>query len=260
MRHGKVNNPANKDSIMKSNSSKDTLFANPHNQLVDFAFTDAVADVFPDMIRRSVPGYDAVIALLGVIARQYIQPDSHVYDLGCSLGASTLSMCQQVQDSSVQFIGVDNSVAMTQRCKKVLQRHAPSANIVIHCADIETIDINNASLVVINFTLQFLPESQRLILLKKVYAGLRKGGALVLSEKLSFPTQIEQDQYTLLHYEFKRANGYSELEISQKRSALDQVMIPDRLETHFERLKQAGFSDVSQWFQSFNFASLLAIK
>ena len=245
---------------MKQDTAKDALFSTPQSQLVDFAFTDAVADVFPDMIRRSVPGYDAVISLLGVIARQYIQPDSRVYDLGSSLGASTLSMAQQVRDRRVDFICVDNSSAMTQRCEKVLQRHIPNTNVSIQCDDIQNVTVKDASLVVINFTLQFLPKEQRLDLLKKIYAGLRSGGALIVSEKLKFADDLEQQQLTELHYEFKRANGYSELEISQKRSALDNVLFPDTREEHIERLQQAGFEQVSSWFQSFNFASLLAVK
>jgi len=245
---------------MKQDTSKDTIFSAPQTQLVDFAFNDAVADVFPDMIRRSVPGYDAVISLLGVIARQYIQPQSHVYDLGSSLGASTLSIAQQLRDPSVKFICVDNSVSMTQRCEKILQRHIPNTDISILCDDIQNIAIENASLVVINFTLQFLPKEQRLALLKKIYAGLQTGGALIVSEKLKFDDDIEQQQLTELHYQFKRANGYSELEISQKRSALDNVLIPDTLKEHTERLHHAGFNQVFPWFQSFNFASLLAIK
>ena len=245
---------------MKQKSSKDDLFSTPQSQLVDFAFTDAVADVFPDMIRRSVPGYDAIISLLGVLARQYIQPNTRVYDLGSSLGASTLSMAQQVRDRPVEFICVDNSSAMTQRCKQVLQRHIPNASVSIHCNDIQAIDIDNASLVIINFTLQFLPKEQRLALLEKIHAGLRSGGALVLSEKLKFDNKAEQQRLTELHYEFKRANGYSELEISQKRSALDNVLIPDTLDEHYKRLTAAGFKNISQWFQSLNFASLLAIK
>lgn len=245
---------------MKQNSSKDALFSTPQPQLVDFTFNDAVADVFPDMIRRSVPGYDAIISLLGVIARQYIQPNSRVYDLGSSLGAATLSMAQQVRDNSVAFICIDNSAAMTQRCEKVLQRHIPHANLSIQCDDIQATPIENASVVVINFTLQFLPKNQRLALLKKVYDGLQTGGVLVVSEKLKFDNEETQQQLTELHYQFKRANGYSELEISQKRSALDNVLLPDTLEQHENRLKKAGFEEISTWFQSFNFASLLAIK
>lgn len=245
---------------MKHTSAKDALFSTPQSQLVDFAFTDAVADVFPDMIRRSVPGYDAVISLLGVIARHYIQTDSRVYDLGSSLGASTLSMAQQVRDRHVDFICVDNSPAMTQRCEKILRRHIPNATVSIQCDDIQNIAIENASLVVINFTLQFLPPEQRLNLLKKIYAGLRPEGALVVSEKLKFDNTAEQQQLTKLHYEFKRANGYSELEISQKRSALENVLFPDTQAEHIKRLRQAGFNQVSTWFQSFNFASLLAVK
>jgi len=240
--------------------SKDDLFAKPQPQLVDFAFTDAVADVFPDMIRRSVPGYDTVIALLGVLARQYAQAGSRVYDLGSSLGAATLSMAQQLRDRPIDFICVDNSSAMTQRCQQVLKRHIPNASVSVICDDIQSITIENASLVVINFTLQFLAPEQRLGLLQHIYSGLRSGGALVLSEKLEFTDKAKQQQFTDLHYEFKRANGYSELEISQKRSALENVLIPDSLEVHKKRLTQAGFQQVSQWFQCLNFASFLAVK
>jgi tRNA (cmo5U34)-methyltransferase len=242
-------------------NKKDVLFAKPHSPLVDFAFSDAVADVFPDMIRRSVPGYDAVIALLGVIAAQYVQDNSRVYDLGTSLGASTLAIYPKIQQHhKVEFICVDNSDAMIQRCRINLQPHMPKSRLNLQCADIEAIPIENASFVMINFTLQFLPPAQRLALLKKVYAGLRSGAALVISEKLSFDNQDKQQQYTQLHHHFKRANGYSDLEISQKRAALDNVLIPDTLDEHIQRLETAGFTQISQWFQSFNFASLLAIK
>jgi tRNA (cmo5U34)-methyltransferase len=228
--------------------------------LVDFAFTDAVADVFPDMIRRSVPGYDALISLLGVLADQYVQENSRVYDLGSSLGASTLAIYPHVKERQVEFICVDNSAAMTQRCKTLLQQYIPAANVKLQCANIETTSITNASLVIINFTLQFLPQAQRLNLLKKVYVGMHSGAALVLSEKLQFADPVQQQQYTELHHQFKRANGYSDLEISQKRAALEQVLIPDTLEEHTQRLEAAGFKQISIWFQSLNFISLLAIK
>jgi tRNA (cmo5U34)-methyltransferase len=83
---------------------------------------------------------------------------------------------------------------------------------------------------------------------------------LILSEKIKFADTAEQTLLTDLHLAFKRANGYSELEISQKRSALENVLIPDTLETHQARLQQAGFAQSLQWFQGMNFISLLAVK
>ena len=239
---------------------RDTVYALPQGQLVDFAFTDAVADVFPDMIRRSVPGYEAIISLLGVIARRYVQADSRVYDLGCSLGAATLSMASQVRQTGAHFVCVDNSSAMTSRCQQILQRHLPAEQFSLICDDIQSVKLENASVVVLNFTLQFLKPAERLAMLRSIYEGLRPGGVLVLSEKLVAADAGEQDLLNELHLAFKRANGYSELEISQKRSALENVLIPDTLEQHKARLQEAGFTQVVQWFQGFNFASLLAVK
>lgn len=239
---------------------RDTLYALPQAQLVDFAFNEAVADVFPDMIRRSVPGYETVIAMLGVIARCYARPQSRIYDLGCSLGAATLSMASQLRDTDVHFVCVDNSAAMTSRCEQILQRHLRAAQFEVVCDAIQAIALEQASVVVLNFTLQFLKPTERLAMLRNIYSGLQSGGVLVLAEKLAFADADEQALLTALHVEFKRANGYSELEISQKRSALEQVLIPDTLEQHRERLYAAGFKQVIQWFQGFNFAAFLAVK
>lgn len=240
--------------------SHDSIYALPQTQLVDFAFNETVADVFPDMIRRSVPGYETVISLLGVIAKQYAQADTRIYDLGSSLGAATLSMASQLRDTSVEFICVDNSTAMTARCEQVLQRHLPQHDYQVLCDDIQAIELSNASVVVLNFTLQFLKPAERLAMLQRIYAGLAPGGVLVLAEKLCFANQQEQALLTELHLAFKRANGYSELEISQKRSALENVLIPDTQEQHIARLQQAGFSQIVNWFQGLNFAALLAVK
>jgi tRNA (cmo5U34)-methyltransferase len=240
-------------------TEKDTLFNNPQ-QVVNFAFDDAVADVFPDMIRRSVPGYETVISLLGVLAQQYAQANTNVYDLGCSLGAATLSMHRQTRTLNLKHICVDNSEAMVKRCDSRLTRHMPETDLTIICDNIEDIEIKQASMVVVNFTLQFLAPDARLALLKKTYQGLLPNGILVLSEKLVFENDDENQLQIGWHHTFKSANGYSDLEISQKRAAIENVMIPDTLEKHHQRLQQAGFENSYQWFQSFNFASLIAIK
>jgi len=239
--------------------NQDKLFANPQ-QVVDFAFDDAVADVFPDMIRRSVPGYETVISLLGVLAKQYAKENTSIYDLGSSLGAATLSMHRQTRGLNLEHICVDNSQAMVKRCQSRLERHMPDANLQVLCENIEDAEIKNASLVVVNFTLQFLSPESREELINKIYAGLISGGILVLSEKLVFENNQENELQVGWHHTFKSANGYSDLEISQKRAAIENVMIPDSFETHQKRLNDAGFEQTYQWFQSFNFASLIAIK
>jgi len=238
---------------------QDKIFAK-QQQVVDFAFDDTVADVFPDMIRRSVPGYDAIISLLGVLATEFAQDNSRIYDLGCSLGAATLAMHSQTRSLDIEHICIDNSEAMVKRCQSRLARHMPDANLSIRCENIETAKINKASLVVINFTLQFLTPDSRLALLKKVYDALLPGGALVLSEKLIFENSLENQNQIDWHHTFKRSNGYSDMEVSQKRMALENVLIPDSLEQHQARLQESGFETSYQWFQAFNFVSLVAVK
>lgn len=228
--------------------------------IVDFAFDENVAKVFPDMIRRSVPGYETIIALTGLLAEQYAQPDTHCYDLGCSLGAATLAMHRRIQQPGCRIIAVDNAEAMTRRCQQHVHEAGKGVDVEVICADIQDVAIHNASVVVLNFTLQFIAPAARLALMQHIYNGMRPGGALLLSEKIIFSDAAEQQRMEALHIAFKKANGYSDLEISQKRTALENVLIPDTLEQHQERLRSAGFRSVDLWFRCINFVSLLALK
>jgi tRNA (cmo5U34)-methyltransferase len=239
---------------------KDQIYARPHDMIVDFRFDEQVAAVFPDMIRRSVPGYDTIIPLLGLFAERYVQAHSKVYDLGCSLGAASLAMRRYITKPGCCIIAVDNAEAMVTQCRANLAKDVSSVAVTVQCADIRNIEFVNASLVVINFTLQFIAPEQRQILLDKIYQGLNPGGALVIADKIVFEHNAQQQFEEAMHLQFKKANGYSELEISQKRTALEKVLIPDTLETHLQRLQQAGFSQAYPWFQCFNFAALCAIK
>lgn len=241
-------------------SQRDAIYAQPQEQVVDFAFTPAVADVFPDMIRRSVPGYESIISSLAVIGQDYIQPNTAIYDLGCSLGASTLALASRAPIEGVNYVCVDSSQAMVERCEQIMQRHLPRRDVSVQCADIRSLELQPASVIVLNFTLQFLPREDREALLQKLYQALVPNGVLILSEKLSFSSNDEQTLQTDLHLAFKRANGYSELEISQKRTALENVMLLDTADTHIKRLKSLGFQQVIQWYQCMSFASFMAVK
>jgi tRNA (cmo5U34)-methyltransferase len=245
---------------MSQDPPRDKIFALPHDQVSAFTFDENVARVFPDMINRSVPGYATVISVIGVIADHYAQADSQIYDLGCSLGAVTMAMARHVQARGIGFIAVDNSEAMIDRCSKYFAESGLDNQVEPVCARLQDIEIRDASVVVMNFTLQFIPPEERAEILGRIYEGLRPGGVLVLSEKISHPdVRIEADMVSL-HHDFKRLNGYSDLEISQKRQALENVLIPETLETHEQRLRQAGFRYIENWFQCLNFASLLAVK
>lgn len=241
-------------------ANRDTLFSVPIEKLGDWTFDERVAEVFPDMIQRSVPGYSNIIAMIGMLAERFVQPQTYVYDLGCSLGAATLSIRRNIQASSCKIIAVDNSPAMIARCRRHLESFRADTPVEVKEADIRDIPITNASMVVLNFTLQFLAPEERQQLLKRIYQGLIPGGALVLSEKFSFEDNKIDELLFNMHHDFKRANGYSELEISQKRSMLENVMLTDSVAIHKKRLHQAGFEHADLWFQCFNFGSLIALK
>jgi tRNA (cmo5U34)-methyltransferase len=241
---------------------KDTLYATPLDSIGGFAFDEQVVRVFPDMIQRSVPGYSTIIAMTGVLAARYAQAGTRCYDLGCSLGASTLAMRHQLDQAQrdCRIVGIDNSPAMLAHCRDLIAADAGSVPVDLELADICEAPIENASVVVFNFTLQFVPLEQREALLARIGQNMRPGGVLVLSEKIRFEDPHLQELNTDLHHEFKRANGYSDLEISQKRTALENVLVPETIATHTQRLRRAGFGSVDVWFQCFNFASLVAIR
>lgn len=238
----------------------DKVYAEPRAQIEAFAFDAEVARVFDDMIRRSVPGYGMTLSLLGVIAQRYAQPGSRVYDLGCSLGAGLLAIGSKLEATGMRLVGVDNAAAMLVRCRANLAALAARHQLELRCEDILDTPIEDASIVVLNFTLQFVPIERRRELLARVAAGLRPGGILVLSEKIRFDDARIQLDMKELHHDFKRVNGYSDLEIAQKRAALETVLVPETLAAHAARLREAGFARSETWLQCFNFASLLAFK
>lgn len=229
-------------------------------QVSDFQFDERVADVFPDMIQRSVPGYQTILHTIGELAKTYITSDSQAYDLGCSLGAASLAMARNTEHVNCDIIGIDNSQAMIERCERKVNSFNLPNPVSLRCESILDSVITRASMVVMNFTLQFLSPSDRLTMVKKIYDGLNPGGILLLSEKIQHPSEQGNQLLIELHHQFKRNNGYSELEVSQKRAALENVMLTDTFATHESRLQKAGFSDIVMWFKCYNFASIIAIK
>ena len=257
-RHYSASGSLNHTSINMSKNRRDDIYRNPDQPDTGFVFDRQVARVFPDMIRRSVPGYATVINMIGVLAAEYAQPGTICYDLGCSLGASSLAMAKCITAPECRIVAVDNSPDMLAQARKQTAQQQLNTPIEWVCADVLNMQIENASLVVLNFTLQFIDPHARLELLTRIRRGLRPGGLLVLSEKIAFSDAEQEHLQIEMHHAFKRANGYNDLEISRKRSALEKVLIPETLEIHRVRLSEAGFSRTDLWFQCFNFVSLVA--
>ena len=255
--------------------SRDRVFSEPRSQIVDFVFDETVAGVFPDMIRRSVPGYELVVPMTGLLAARTIQHRaqegeqgrgcSHstprIYDLGCSLGATTLAVLHALRAlgadepaARLELIAVDNSAAMLARAREAVD----DARVRFLEADIAGLDYLDADVFTMNWVLQFLPPETRTDVLRDIHAALRPGGMLLVSEKVRAEDPDTEAFHQAVHADFKRANGYSELEISQKRTALEDVMIPERIQTHLDRLRAAGFEDVQVWFRCLNWAAFAA--
>jgi tRNA (cmo5U34)-methyltransferase len=242
---------------MSEDPARDRIFSRRLSEVKAFEFNETVAGVFQDMISRSVPGYSLLLRMIGLYADIFVEPGSRVYDLGCSLGESSLVIADQLADRNCRIIAVDNSPAMIERCR---QHPAGGDTIEWRCEDIRQTTIDDASMVVLNLTLQFLQPEERPGLLRRIHDALHPGGILVLSEKVIFDDDRESERMMQLYQGFKKTMGYSDLEISQKRNALENVLIPDSDARHFQRLQDIGFGEVYRCFRGFNFVSYLAIK
>ena len=209
------------------------------------------------MLQRSIPGYGASIEAIGSLAARYVTANSNAYDLGCSLGAATLAMRQGIRTPGCRVISIDNSPAMIDRCGEIF---SGQDGIELRLGDIRAADIQNASMVVLNYTLQFLSLEDRDAMIRRIHDGMNTGGILVLSEKVVDEDLHMEELLVDLHHEHKRRNDYSALEIARKRAALENVLIPETVAEHRRRLAAAGFRHAAVWLRYFNFVSIVAIR
>jgi tRNA (cmo5U34)-methyltransferase len=233
---------------------RDRIFQDTHD-LVDFAFDDRVAAVFPDMIRRSVPAYETVISIGGLLAARHIGPGGRCYDLGCSLGASSRAVLRCVTVPDVVVLAVDSSSSMLKRARTL---NADETRIRWIESDIRDVEFDTADAVVMNYTLQFVAIDDRAALLARIRAGMRASGVLILAEKVRLDGPERNAYYESVHASWKRANGYSDTEVERKRASLEHVMRPETEATHLERLAGAGFRRSEVWFRCLNWAAFAA--
>jgi tRNA (cmo5U34)-methyltransferase len=239
-------------------SARDQIFVT-ESAPSEFRFDDAVARVFPDMLRRSIPGYSTLLDLIGVLSRQAVPAGSTVYDLGCSLGAVSLSIRHALGARDARIVAIDNSKAMVERCREVISADSGLCPVEVREGDIASLELEPASLVVLNFTLQFAPLEQRAHVVGAIAEKLLPGGALVLSEKTASEDAAIGDFYAETHDSFRESNGYSRLEMSRKREALERFLVPEAAATHVERMRAAGLVPV-EWFRCLHFVSWVARK
>lgn len=226
----------------------------------DFTFNERVAEVFDDMLNRSIPFYGAVTdGIIGLI-RQMAPHGGTVYDLGCSTGSLLLELARRLPDLRLELIGVDNAPAMIEKAKVKAEIFSKKESIRFLTDDITTFVPENGAVILCNYTLQFIRPLLRPAFIARLFGALTPGGILIVSEKIiSHDPQLNR-QFINLYHHFKREQGYSELEIAAKREALENVLIPFSIPENERILKDAGFSSVETFFQWFNFCSWIALK
>jgi len=240
--------------------AKDQVFKEEIEQASDFKFGANVANVFDDMVNRSVPYYGEIQRMMAELAADHAKEGSDVYDLGCSTGTTMIGMDTLV-NPNVRFVGIDDSQEMLDKCKLKLLEIGFSREYELRCADLsQGVKIDNASVVVLCLTLQFVRPIYREQLLKNIYDGLNPGGVLILVEKILAEESEFNRDFIKYYYNYKRRNNYSELEISQKREALENVLIPYKLSEDITILRDRGFINCEVFFKWYNFAGIIAVK
>lgn len=238
---------------------KDDIFLN-YPEKTPFEFNDTVATVFDDMIQRSVPFYNEIIRVQALLTSEYYMDGTAIYDLGCSNGNYAAAVLTGMKERDFSFIAVDSSKPMIDLFKKRIDGFGAGGRIEPVISDIRDISFRESSVIVANLTLQFIPPSDRQAIITKIYESLIPGGIFLLTEKT---VNIDEDLAALqqkIYYRFKEENGYSMMEINRKREALENVLIPETVECHYERLMSGGFKRIELWFKWFHFAAFICVK
>ncbi len=238
---------------------EDEIFKEPQ-PVTDFAFGEKTAAVFDDMLDRSVPYYQEIQRMIAEMARDFAAEGTHIYDLGCSTGNTLLNLDATV-GKGVKFVGVDYSEEMLKRCRQKLAAQASRRDCELICADLnQGVCIQNASMVLMVLTLQFVRPLYRDTLIKAILQGLNDNGCLILVEKVLGEDSVFNRLFIKYYYDLKKRRGYSQLEIAQKREALENVLVPYKLLENREMLMRAGFRYCDVFFKWYNFCGLVALK
>ncbi|HEY7673300.1 MAG TPA: carboxy-S-adenosyl-L-methionine synthase CmoA [Gammaproteobacteria bacterium] len=245
---------------MATGRTEDRVFRHQLEQVSDFAFNDAVAAVFDDMVSRSVPFYAEIQRMLAELASAFATEGSNIYDLGCSTG-TTLTLLHESLPVRAHLCGVDYSADMLAQCREKLAARGLEGAIELRQADLdEGVQVENASVVMLILTLMFVRPLNREKLIRSIHAGLNENGCLLVVEKVLGDGSLFNRLFIERYYEFKRRMGYSELEITQKREALENILVPYRLQENRDLLLGAGFREVEVFFKWYNFAAFVAVK
>jgi tRNA (cmo5U34)-methyltransferase len=240
--------------------SKDEIFKSDSKSIGDFNFNGEVATVFDDMLDRSVPYYQEIQRMISELACDFVVDGTNVYDLGCSTGTTMMNLNRHLGDR-VRYIGVDYSKDMLEKCSKKFVENKFSGKYELVCADLNNgIFVENASVVLMVLSLQFIRPLYREKLLESIFRGMNENGCLVVVEKVLGEDSVFNRLFIKYYYDMKKRNGYSELEITKKRESLENVLIPYRLLENRGLLLKQGFRYCDVFFKWYNFCGIVAVK
>ena len=238
---------------------KDNIFQE-ENSPKKFEFNSEVAEVFDDMLGRSVPLYRECQDLTVSWCKRLTTPDKYIYDLGCSTGSLLLLLSESIPvDHRIHLIGIDSSAEMIKKAKIKLHNSPNTVEFIEANLD-GSFSFNSSCAIVMNYTLQFIPTENRAAILNKIYDALISGGGFILNEKVVSEEAILDETFIEMHHNFKKNQGYSNMEISKKRDALENILIPLKLSKTIKLVREAGFSIVDTFFKWNNFAGIIALK
>ena len=239
--------------------TQDRIFAETRDAS-DFRFDEKTAAVFDDMVSRSVPFYEEMQRMTAEIATDFAVEGTNLYDIGCATG-TTLAALDGVVKPGVRFVGIDNAEEMLAKARQKLGGQLVARPWELIHADLnQGLIVDNASVAVMILTLQFVRPLNRERVMAAIANGLNHQGALILIEKVTVPDSMLNRLFIKFYYDLKRRRGYSEMEISQKREALENIMIPYQLEENLALLRGAGFTHTEVFFRWYNFLGILAVK
>jgi tRNA (cmo5U34)-methyltransferase len=238
---------------------RDTLF-NTDSPSQDFSFNEQVAEVFDDMLERSIPCYHQVMKMTAQLIAPFVTSHDRIYDLGCSTGKPLLTLASHFGNETLEYVGIDNSQAMINKAKRKAELFTNTSQIDFLLGDITRIELAPCKVILLNYTLQFLRPLERADFLRKIHGALLPGGIIIMGEKIiSHHSKINR-VFIDLYFDFKREQGYSEIEIAKKRETLENILIPFSIAENKNMLKNAGFSQCETFFQWFNFISFIGLK
>ncbi len=240
----------------------DALFADQRRRIDDFNFGAETAAVFDDMLDRSVPLYGEIQRMTAELVSEFVREGTSVYDLGCSTATTILQLGNALPaDAGARFVGIDSSQEMLDIARSKLEENRFPHAFELRRADLnDGVHIADATVVLLVLTLQFVRPLHRERLLRSILHGMEKGGCLVLVEKVLGGDSMLNRLFIERYYEMKRRNGYSDLEIAQKREALENILVPYRLDENLALLHEVGFSATDVFFKWYNFCGIIAVK